>query len=254
MSDLILSSKDRRYVHLLKGNAIGVEMKVLDVVHYHDEMFVLVHCLRRVRIIEKEEEKKFNLRRFVQIEPIFDREEILAFAGNISLACKDAATWQNIDDPIDDFSPTWLRDGGAGTPRSFFKKERMGNTQKLNSNDMNDSLESQIWQQLDRFVQLVRTSRTSGQFDLPPLIQDLRKYASFLPPHRRRLRLSFAIAEMILDLDDRASARQLFLDCTSTADRLQLIIDRLLYDNNQLSAALALEAIRRGANKKHHDK
>lgn len=242
MSDVVLRSTERNYVHMLDGERhIGVMMRVLDTVHTERELFALVHCTHRVRVISFAGEA---LHRRAYVEPMLDDEEQRLTDD----AFADATQWAGLDDPLDDFKPTWLRQGGQcrrihlddtqpqdGQPRTL---------SSCDSDKVAAELESQLWAKIDGFSELVKRSRTSGCYELPPLVAALRNAPSSYPPHRRRLRLSFAVAE-VLDLD-RAHDRHTLLMCTSTADRLALAIDRLALDTKNLAAALALEAIRRG--------
>lgn len=243
MSDVVLRSKERNYVHMLDGEQqVGVMMQVLDTVNTERELYALVHCTHRVRIISFEGEA---LHRKAYVEPMLDAEEERVSDDDFA----DAARWAGLDDPLDDFKPTWLRHGGqrrrihlddAPPPQG-------GDVRKVSSCDSDNvaaELESQLWAEIDGFAELVKKSRTSGCYELPPLVAALRHAPSSYPPHRRRLRLSFAVAE-VLDLD-RGCDRHALLLCTSTADRLALAIDRLARDTKNLAAALALEAIRRG--------
>ena len=231
--DVVLPSASKTYVHALAGAGVGLEMRCLDSIEQRDELYVLVHCLRRVTF-QRESRKVLP---FVSYAPFFDAEEDE----------KDFEVWSDVDDPIDDWLSNWFLDGGARRRHPpFFKSLDLS---PESGDDLLEDAESELWRTLDAFVALVRKSRTSGRFDLPPPLMALRNPPENYPLRRRAQRLSFLVAK-VLELD-RASDRQVFLDCETTAARLHMATAQLSRDSRALQAALSLEAIR--DNKKNEE-
>jgi len=228
---------DRTYVHLLRGQSTGAEMRVLDVKESRDELYALVHCVGRVAVPSEFVE---SLRARVEIEPLFDDEERASSRHAGADSKLWARRWARLDDPIDDWEPSWLLNGGVR--RNFFPKGEPSSSSSSSSTAEDGALaelESRLWTELDALSALIRQSRTSGRYDLPASVEALR--AATTPVSRRALRLSFAVAS-VLELDyDRSADRQALLDCTSTARRLTEAITRVTDHRLALTAALLKE-------------
>ncbi|KAJ1463178.1 hypothetical protein M885DRAFT_610195 [Pelagophyceae sp. CCMP2097] len=223
-----------RYVHALEGSDVGVVVEVVAV--KRDELrgsiFILVHATRRVRFQRGDR----GLVMWCATQPLLDCEEASA---------ADANAWARLDDVYAP-SETWLRDGNVQRLAPDFADAAMGAPQPAEAHADDDALrqaEAEVWAEVDTLVGLIRRSRTTGEYDLPPWLLALRAPPASYPAWRRALRLSFSL-DALLDLD-RAGERQAWIECTSTVARLGLARDRLTAQRAALAAALALEAIRR---------
>jgi len=218
--DVVLPSRSREYAHVLAGGAeTAVAVSVLDFVDSGSELFVLVHATRRVAAPARLEEGRRPLTRFLdQPEAVLDAQQTAPAAT----ASDELA-----------FEPDWLRRGatrtapdlsraiGASAPAAVVAAER------------------ETWRALDALVALVKRSRSSGVYDLPPRVEALRPANAPQLGLDRAVRLSFSL-DSVLGLD-RAADRQRLLDSRSAAERLRGLTE--LADEQGIALAAALEGL-----------
>ena len=234
----VLRSENKTYVHVLDGADVGVRVRVLDSLRSGDSLFVLIHATDRVRVESNADAgstkspSRRELVRFADaIAPVRDDEERGVDDAKLAL-------W---DDPLS-FDERWFLRGAGRRAPELWRAPVV--SRRADADEALEGLETLLWRALDDLVALIRKSRTSGDFSLPPGVEALRPDdAPHYPPARRALRLSFSLANL-LDLG-KTEDRQHLIALTSTKRRLAHLLAITQDQTRELAAALSLEQLRK---------